>query len=147
MASWQIRNWLSNNLRRVASCSVSTQAALPKNTCAAFSLIRSQPSQYIVASLAGRKYLLAPRDLLTVPHLKDVHVGDVLALQDIHEVGSRDSPLRGDPIISPSRVKVEATVVEHTKGKMEVVFKKKRKGLPEDDQEQASIHSSAYRLH
>ncbi|KAG1876708.1 ribosomal protein L21-like protein [Suillus subalutaceus] len=127
MASWQIRNWLSNNLRRVASCSVSTQAALPKNTCAAFSLIRSQPSQYIVASLAGRKYLLAPRDLLTVPHLKDVRVGDVLALQDIHEVGSRDYTLRGDPVISPSRVKVEATVVEHTKGKMEVVFKKKRR--------------------
>lgn len=106
----------------------STQAAaLPKNASAAFSLIRSQPSQYIVASLAGRKYLLAPKDLLTVPHLKDVCVGDVLALQDIHEVGSRDYTLRGDPLIPPSSVRVEATVVEHTKGKMEVVFKKKRR--------------------
>ena len=93
----------------------------------ALSLIRSQPSQYVVASLAGRKYLLTPRDLLTVPRLNDVKVGDVLTLDEIHELGSREYTLRGNPTISPSRVRVQATVLEHTKGKMESIFKKKRR--------------------
>ena len=65
--------------------------------------------------------------MLTVPRLKDVRVGDVLALSEINEVGSRDYTLRGNPVVSPEQVKVHATVVEHTKGKMEVIFKKKRR--------------------
>lgn len=100
---------------------------LPDTTSAALNLIRSQPSQYIVATVAGRKYLLAPRDILTVPHLTDVRVGDVLALSDIHELGSREYTLRGNPVIPTSKVKVEATVIEHTKGKQEVVIKRKRR--------------------
>lgn len=111
----------------VAACALHTQPCIPDTTSAALSIIRTQPSQYIVTSLGGRKYILTPRDLLTVPHLKDVKVGDVLALKDIREVGSRDYTLRGDPLIPHGRVKVEATVVEHTKGAMEVVFKKKRR--------------------
>jgi large subunit ribosomal protein L21 len=77
--------------------------------------------------VAGRKYLLAPRDLLTVPRLKDVAVGDVLALSDVHEVGSREYTIRGAPHIPSSAVRIHATVVEHTKGKMEVIVKKKRR--------------------
>jgi len=81
----------------------------------------------VIASITGRKYLLAPKDLLTVPRLNDVRVGDVLSLSEIHEVGSREYTLRGSPIIPSSHVAVEATVVEHTKGKMEYIFKKKRR--------------------
>lgn len=54
-------------------------------------------------------------------------VGDVLTLSQVHEVGSREFTLRGNPVVPPEQVKVEATVVEHTKGKMEVIFKKKRR--------------------
>ncbi|KAF9466037.1 ribosomal protein L21-like protein [Collybia nuda] len=103
------------------------RSVTPASTTAALELIRSQPSQYVVASFAGRKYILTPRDMLTVPHLRDVKVGDVLTLDEIHELGSREYTLRGNPVIPPSRVKVEATVVEHTKGKMEFIFKKKRR--------------------
>ncbi len=62
-----------------------------------------------------------------MPRLKDVKVGDVLKLSDIHEIGSREYTLRGSPTIPPEQVQVKATVVEHTKGKMEVIFKKKRR--------------------
>jgi large subunit ribosomal protein L21 len=89
----------------------------------AIHLIRSQPSQYVVAALAGRKYLLAPGDVLTVPHMKNVNVGDMLSLSEIHELGSREYTLRGNPI----PVSVVATVLEHTKGKMVFSFKKKRR--------------------
>lgn len=81
----------------------------------------------MIASFAGKKYILTPRDLLTVPRLRDVKVGDVLRFDEIHELGSREYTLRGNPVIPPSRVQVEATVVEHTKGTMEYIFKKKRR--------------------
>ncbi|KAI0047225.1 hypothetical protein FA95DRAFT_1559285 [Auriscalpium vulgare] len=114
-------------LRQAAVRALHTQseAAVPPST--ALSLIRSQPNQYVVASIAGKKYILAPRDLLTVPRLNDVRVGDVLRLQQIHEVGSREFTLRGSPDLPADHVAVEATVVEHTKGKMETIFKKKRR--------------------
>ncbi|RPD64362.1 hypothetical protein L226DRAFT_611905 [Lentinus tigrinus ALCF2SS1-7] len=119
---------LRPTLRTAAARALHTQTApLPSTTTNALSLIRSQPSQYVVASLAGRKYLLTPRDLLTVPRLKDVKVGDVLKLSDIHEIGSREFTVRGNPVIPSEQVRVEATVVEHTKGRMEVIFKKKRR--------------------
>ncbi|VDB95472.1 unnamed protein product [Peniophora sp. CBMAI 1063] len=115
-----------NPLRRLAH---TVAAATPSSTSAALALIRSQPNHYVVAAVAGRKYLLAPRDVLTVPRLKDVRVGDTLALDGILEVGSREYTLRGSPVIDPSHVSVSATVVEHTKGRMENILKfKKRKG-------------------
>ena len=115
-------------LRAVTARALHTQTVTPPATAPnALSLLRSQPSHYVIASLAGRKYLLTPRDLLTVTRLKDVKVGDVLKLSDIHEVGSREYTIRGNPTLPPEQVKVEATVVEHTKGRMEVIFKKKRR--------------------
>ncbi|KAI9508180.1 ribosomal protein L21-like protein [Russula earlei] len=104
-----------------------TSPQTPSSTRDALALIRSQPNRYVIASIAGRKYLLAPKDLLTVPRLNDVRVGDVLSLSQIHEVGSREYTLRGSPDIPTGHVSVEATVVEHTKGAMEHIFKKKRR--------------------
>jgi large subunit ribosomal protein L21 len=103
--------------------------AAVSTTTEALALIRSQPSHYVVAAVAGRKYLLAPRDLLTVPHLRDVRLGDVLRLADVHELGSREYTLRGQPLLPSDVVAVRATVVEHTKGSLETITKfKRRKG-------------------
>ncbi len=117
----------STALRQVAGRALHTQITPLSTAPSALALIRSQPSRYVVAAVAGRKYLLAPRDLLTVPRLKDVQVGDVLSLSEIHEIGSREYTLRGSPTLPPGQVQVAATVVEHTKGNMEVIFKKKRR--------------------
>lgn len=57
-------------------------------------LLASQPSHYISALLLGRRYLLTPNDVLTVPKLKNVAPGDRIALTRILEVGSRDFTLR-----------------------------------------------------
>jgi large subunit ribosomal protein L21 len=114
-------------VRGILHRALHTPAAAPTSTTSALELIRSQPSQYVIANFAGKKYILTPRDLLTVPHLRDVNVGDVLTLDQIHEIGSRDYTLRGNPTIPPSRIEVKATVVEHTKGPMEYIFKKKRR--------------------
>jgi large subunit ribosomal protein L21 len=114
-------------IRQQVTRALHTDAQNPSSTSHALSLIRSQPNQYVIACIAGHKYLLASKDLLTVPRLNDVRVGDVLSLSQIHEVGSREYILRGRPVIPTNQVSVEATVVEHTKGKMEHIFKKKRR--------------------
>ncbi|KAF8605831.1 hypothetical protein BDV93DRAFT_506462 [Ceratobasidium sp. AG-I] len=103
--------------------SVSNAAAPPAvDLPSALSLIKSQPSHYAVATVAGRKYLLAPRDVLTVPRLRDVRPGDSLHLDAVHEFGSREYAVRGS-----LPVRVTATVLEHTKGPMLEIFKKKRR--------------------
>ena len=117
---------LARSTHSLATASTTTSPAVG-TTHDALSLIRSQPSSYIVASIVGKKYLLAPRDLLTVARLKDAKVGDRLALSDIHEVGSRDYTLRGSPTLPQGVVNVYATVVEHTKGAMERIVKFKRR--------------------
>ncbi|TFK74966.1 hypothetical protein BDN72DRAFT_955314 [Pluteus cervinus] len=111
---------------RVACRSLNTQAT-PSSTPSALELIRSQPSHYIIAYIGGKQHILSPRDLLTVPRIRDVKVGDVLLLDHVQELGSREYTLRGNPTLPTSTVKVEATVLEHTKGKMEYIFKKKRR--------------------
>jgi large subunit ribosomal protein L21 len=119
---------LASTVRTGLQRLIHTGTAAPASTADALALIRSQPSRYIVATLGGRKHILAPRDLLTVPRIRAVNVGDVVALSAIHELGSREYTLRGNPFISPSSgVRVHATVVEHTKGAMEFIFKKKRR--------------------
>lgn len=58
--------------------------------------------------------------------MRDVKVGDTVQLTDIREIGSRDYTLRGESI-AQAGLEVRATVVEHTKGSMERIHKKKRR--------------------
>ncbi|KPV75461.1 uncharacterized protein RHOBADRAFT_26794 [Rhodotorula graminis WP1] len=110
----------------------------------ALSLLASQPSHYVVALFMGRRYLLTPGDILTVPKLKGLDVGHTLALTRILEVGSRDYTLRAAqpashplatrhpdslPHLAADTVQCTLTVTEHTKGTMFEVDKfKRRKG-------------------
>ena len=111
----------------VSASNLTPAPAAVAPTAEALAYLRAQPSHYVVASMHGRKYLLAPRDLLTVARLRGVRVGDRLRLSEIHEVGSRDFTLRGSPTLPQGIVSLEATVVEHTKGAMERIVKFKRR--------------------
>jgi len=74
------------------------QAPATPSVSEALRLLRSQPNHYVVASIAGRTMVLTAADLVTVPHLRDTQVGDVLELDRVHEVGGRDYTLRAqDP--------------------------------------------------
>ena len=123
---FKVPEWTQVAARFVQTMAVQTPQS-SQSTTEALSLLRSQPSHYVVASIVGRKYILTSRDLLTVPRLRDVRVGDRLALAEIHEVGSRDYTLRGNPVLPQGAVSVEATVVEHTKGTLEKIVKFKRR--------------------
>lgn len=87
----------------VPSPPAATAPAVVADTPTALALLKTQPSHYIVTSLVGRTFVLHPRDVVTIPRLRDVQVGDVLELDRIHEVGSRDYTLRAQDPMSSTR--------------------------------------------
>ncbi|MBW0499106.1 hypothetical protein O181_038821 [Austropuccinia psidii MF-1] len=137
----------------------------------ALNLINSQQNHYIIPFLVGRKYRMMVDDQVTVPHIKDLRVGDLVQLTRITEVGSRNFTLRaiGNGTVGHAKmetmapassrfakssnpktqagettrvtclkpeiphyldeglVNATAMVVEHTRGKMVTVIKKKRR--------------------
>lgn len=125
--------WLSllRPIRRlpVFAHSMSTVPRAISSIEQAFDLIHTEPSKYVVATFLGRRYILSPCDILTVPRIPDVSVGDIVVLNAIQEVGSRQYTLRGDPTLPERAVRVHAVVVEHTKEALQKVEKfKRRKG-------------------
>ncbi|KAH9462523.1 hypothetical protein MJO28_002702 [Puccinia striiformis f. sp. tritici] len=142
----------------------------------ALGMLKSEENHYLVTFLVGKKYRLMVDDQVTVPHIKDLKVGDLIKLTRITEVGSRNFTLRAvgngtvghakrethapaasktlerkakklgvDPseLVREARtvclkpeiphyldeelVHASAIVVEHTRGKMITVIKKKRR--------------------
>lgn len=85
------------------STSQTTPVAIDSNSTA-LSLIKSQPNHYAVASIAGRTFLVSKGDLITTHRLKDVRVGDVLVLDRVHEIGSRDYTLRAQNTLNTRRI-------------------------------------------
>ncbi|PWZ03536.1 hypothetical protein BCV70DRAFT_19041 [Testicularia cyperi] len=70
----------------------------------ALTLIKSQPNHYAVASITGRTYIITKGDLVTMPRLKDVQIGDMLVLDKVHEIGSRDFTLRAQDTLNMRRI-------------------------------------------
>lgn len=54
--------------------------------------------------MTGRTYLISKGDMVTVPRLRDVQVGDVLVLDKVHEIGSRDYTLRAQDTLNTRRI-------------------------------------------
>lgn len=120
---------------------ITTTSSLSPPT--ALQLLKSQPAHYVIAQLHLRKYLLTPNDILTVPRINELKVGETIQLSRILEVGSRDYTLRpailpkdavegdkaiGGRTLDSNQVKVWATVIEHTKSELQTIEKfKKRK--------------------
>lgn len=87
--------------RGMASASTTSQTGHVQpveNVQEALRLLNMQPNRYVVASITGRTFVLSASDVFTLPRLAGVKVGDVLELDLVHEVGSRDYTLRAqDP--------------------------------------------------
>ncbi|OBZ87857.1 Homocitrate dehydratase, mitochondrial [Choanephora cucurbitarum] len=89
--------------------------------------LRDQLRYYAVAEISGRPYLITKNDKVIVNRLKDVKVGDVLKLDKVRELGSKDYSLKGSPYVPENIFNINATVIEHTKSKMIQIVKKKRR--------------------
>ncbi|KAF8983834.1 hypothetical protein BGZ46_009402 [Entomortierella lignicola] len=90
-------------------------------------LLRDQIRYYAVAEIKNRPYLITKNDIIVLDRLKDVQLGDVIELNQIKELGSKDYAIQGKPYVSPEYYSIKATVIEQPKGKIVETFKKKRR--------------------
>lgn len=90
-------------------------------------MLRDQLRYYAVAEIKNRPYLITKNDIIVLDRLKDVKLGDVIELNQIKELGSKDYAIQGKPYVSPEYYSIKATVIEQPKGKIIETFKKKRR--------------------
>ncbi|KAI9322453.1 ribosomal protein L21-like protein [Dichotomocladium elegans] len=89
--------------------------------------LRDQLRYYAIAEIAGRPLLITKNDKVIVNRLKDVKVGDVVKLDRVRELGSKDYAIKGRPYVDEKHFSISATVIEHTKSKLIRIVKKKRR--------------------
>ncbi|KAI8972492.1 ribosomal protein L21-like protein [Pilobolus umbonatus] len=89
--------------------------------------LKEQPRHYAIADIAGRPLLITKNDKVITHRLNDVKVGDVLKLDKVREIGSKDYTLKGAPYVAEDIYDIHATVIEHTKSKLIQIVKKKRR--------------------
>lgn len=93
------------------------------------SLRSSYPNLYARINLHNMPFTIRPRDYIWTHRMKDTMPGDIIMLDRIRELGSKDATLRGKPWIKDNRVMITATVLEHSRGtKVKVPEHRQRKG-------------------
>ncbi|KAG0175681.1 hypothetical protein DFQ28_006873 [Apophysomyces sp. BC1034] len=101
--------------------------AVDASTKESLSKLRDQLRYYAIAEIAGRPFLITKNDKVVVNRLRDVNVGDVLRLDRVRELGSKDYTIKGAPYVNESFYDIAATVIEQTKSKLIRIVKKKRR--------------------
>jgi ribosomal protein L21 len=99
----------------------------PKETKDAINKLYHQPNHYAVVEIMGRLFLVTKNDLVVTDHIRGAKLGDVLDLNRVHELGSKDYTVYGRPLIHKSFFRIRATVVEEPKGKQVETIKFKRR--------------------
>lgn len=99
-------------------------------TSRALERIQSQyPNVYARLLIYNFPFTVVRSDLVVMHRIKGVQVGDIIELDRILEVGSKDYKLQGQPCLPAGSVKVRATVMEHTNGaKKRAKMRRQRKG-------------------
>lgn len=113
--------FLLDTLRQVQT------SAVEQDSTASVQKLREQLRYYAVAEIAGRPFLITKNDKVIVNRLNDVKVGDIIKLDKVRELGSKDYTLKGSPYVPENVFDINATVIEHTKSKLIQIVKKKRR--------------------
>ncbi|KAJ2608033.1 hypothetical protein H4S08_004605 [Coemansia sp. RSA 1365] len=91
------------------------------------SRLRDQQKYYATVVIKGRPFTVTQNDIIIMDRIKDLELGDSLALNQVTELGSRDYTIKGQPFVDPSLFRIKATVIEHPDGKQFTVTKKKQR--------------------
>ncbi|KAJ2830425.1 hypothetical protein IWW50_000288 [Coemansia erecta] len=89
--------------------------------------LRDQQKYYATVVIKGRPFTVTQNDIVVMDRIKDLELGDSLALNQVTELGSRDYTIKGQPFVDPGMFRIEATVIEHPDGKQFTVVKKKQR--------------------
>jgi large subunit ribosomal protein L21 len=82
-------------------------------------------NSFAVITLNGAQHKVAPDDMLVVNRLHDFKVGEVLAVDSMHIIGTKYFTILGRPVVTNCRVYL--SVEQQTTSSKVIVFKKKRR--------------------
>lgn len=92
-------------------------------------IISQKSSVYAKLLIHNIPFTVHRSDLIVTHRMPKSNVGDVLSLNVIREIGSKDYKLAGTPILPQGVAEVRATVLEHTTGsKKRAKMRRQRKG-------------------
>ncbi|KAK5672754.1 hypothetical protein QVD99_000254 [Batrachochytrium dendrobatidis] len=99
------------------------------NTKEALTLMHNQTKFYAIVEIKNRPYHVAKNDVIIVPRMNDLQIGDVITLDRVREMGSPDYIMQGNPYLDPRYYTIQATAIEHTVGKAIERKHRKRSGI------------------
>ncbi|KAJ1806574.1 hypothetical protein LPJ56_005101 [Coemansia sp. RSA 2599] len=123
----------ARNVHTARASLAETKAALgsavnwSENSIDLIGRLREQQKYYATVVIKGRPFTVTQNDIVVMDRIKDLELGDALALNQVTEIGSRDYTIKGQPLVDPSLFRIEATVIEHPDGKLFTVTKKKQR--------------------
>eukprot|EP00795_Rhopilema_esculentum_P005413 gene5413-580_t len=79
---------------------------------------------FAVVHIGGKQFRITQNDIIMI-HKVAAECGDKIKLQKVLMVGGKEFSLIGKPLLR--NIHIEATVLEKTKGRNVIVFKKKRR--------------------
>ncbi|KAJ1983842.1 hypothetical protein H4R34_001033 [Dimargaris verticillata] len=90
--------------------------------------LRNQAKYYATVKVRGKCYTVTEGDLIVTDRMVDLSLGDVLNLDAVVELGSKDYTIVGKPLVSTDYFTIKAVVTEHPVSSTVVTTKfKKRK--------------------
>ncbi|KAI8816466.1 uncharacterized protein EV422DRAFT_283458 [Fimicolochytrium jonesii] len=99
-----------------------------RETSAALDLLRSQDKYYAIVELKSRPYYVNLNDVLITMRMNELELGDIIQLDRVREIGSRDFVLKGNPYVDPSYFTIKAVAIEHPVSREIKTIHKKRRG-------------------
>ncbi|ORX69532.1 hypothetical protein DL89DRAFT_267727 [Linderina pennispora] len=120
---------LSQSARQYATAAAATAPAVKwsSESTDLINRLRDQQKYYATVLIKGRPFTVTQNDVIIMDRIKELELGDALALNQVTEIGSRDYTIKGQPLVDPSLFKIQATVIEHPDGKLFKVVKKKQR--------------------
>ncbi|KAI1076761.1 ribosomal protein L21-like protein [Whalleya microplaca] len=104
------------------------RAPISPSVAALLPLLRAQPSHYVQVHIHGRPYLVTEGDAIRLPaKIRDVRPGDVLRLNRVSVLGSRDYTLRGSPYVDEALFECRAVVLGTESEPLRIIEKTKRR--------------------
>jgi len=81
---------------------------------------------FAIVHIGGKQFKITSNDIIMI-HKIAAKCGDKIRLRKILAAGGKEFSLIGKPLLCIDHVYIEATVLEKTKGRNVIVFKKKRR--------------------
>ncbi|PVU95993.1 hypothetical protein BB561_001458 [Smittium simulii] len=90
-------------------------------------MLSEQQEHYVTVVIKGKKFTVTKRDIIVMDRLNDLSLGDVISLNLVTELGSKDFTITGSPYVNENLFQIEATIIEHPETEVITTFKKKRR--------------------